>query len=113
MYPGKKVRSFTKTSLHHLDKFTFFIFQSIWWFKCRYPKSPGDFVKSGLEGIWDSRLAGTRMKFPPSETWENMCSNQGNTSSVWEKLISKQNISSIAWIFQRLILSVYVPTLYN
>jgi len=48
-----------------------------------------NFYKSGLEGTWDSTLAGKRMKLKVPNTWETQLSAKGNNAKAWETLLGE------------------------
>ncbi|KAF8565459.1 hypothetical protein P879_09423 [Paragonimus westermani] len=52
-----------------------------------YPSDAFEFVKAGLDGNWDPKMAGQRMKLPTPLTWETELSKGGNTAESWRKLI--------------------------
>ncbi|OON16261.1 hypothetical protein X801_07928 [Opisthorchis viverrini] len=56
-----------------------------------YPSSVTEFRQAGLEGNWDPKLAGQRMKLPTPLTWETELSSRGNTAGSWESLISNSS----------------------
>ncbi|XP_075685310.1 telomerase protein component 1 isoform X2 [Rhinoderma darwinii] len=62
----------------------------------RYPKDLNSFSRSGLEGPWQSRLSGQRMKLKQPETWERELSQKGNTGPVWERLLDKRKVPFMA-----------------
>ncbi|XP_053324499.1 telomerase protein component 1 [Spea bombifrons] len=63
---------------------------------CKYPKDIQSFSRSGLEGPWQSQLAGCRMKLKQPETWERELSQKGNTGPVWEKLLDNKQVPFMA-----------------
>ncbi|KAF7232575.1 hypothetical protein EG68_09437 [Paragonimus skrjabini miyazakii] len=52
-----------------------------------YPSDAFEFVKAGLDGDWDPKMAGQRMKLPTPLTWETELSKNKNTVESWRKLI--------------------------
>ncbi|KAF6778821.1 hypothetical protein AHF37_01243 [Paragonimus kellicotti] len=52
-----------------------------------YPSDAFEFVKAGLDGDWDPKMAGQRMKLPTPLTWETELSKNKNTAESWGKLI--------------------------
>ncbi|KAA3681295.1 telomerase protein component 1 [Paragonimus westermani] len=52
-----------------------------------YPSDAFEFIKAGLGGDWDPKMAGQRMKLPTPLTWETELSKGGNTAESWRKLI--------------------------
>jgi telomerase protein component 1 len=58
-----------------------------------YPANREDFLNSGLPGLFDHKLANTRMRLPTPETWETMLSALGNKSSTWETLLDNRKVA--------------------
>lgn len=53
----------------------------------RYPEDLQQFYESGLDGIFDDKMSGKRMKLPVPETWETQISLHGNKAKIWQSLI--------------------------
>ncbi|KAM9330786.1 telomerase protein component 1 [Gastrophryne carolinensis] len=62
----------------------------------RYPKDLTSYSRSGLEGPWQSHLAGKRMRLKQPETWERELSQKGNTGAVWESLLDRNKVPFMA-----------------
>ncbi|TGZ58462.1 hypothetical protein CRM22_009630 [Opisthorchis felineus] len=63
-----------------------------------YPASVTEFRQAGLEGNWDPKLAGRRMKLPTPLTWETELSSRGNTADSWELLIKSEKLPYMAML---------------
>ena len=62
----------------------------------RYPSNSEEFRQSGLDGIFNSELAGTRMKLKTPETWETQIALHGNKPEIWESLIDNKKLPYMA-----------------
>ncbi|XP_044278296.1 telomerase protein component 1 isoform X3 [Varanus komodoensis] len=64
----------------------------------RYPSDLRTFSRSRLPGLWDPKLAGTRMKLPKPVTWDRELSQRGNKTAVWEELIDRGQLPFMAML---------------
>ncbi|CAG5115663.1 unnamed protein product, partial [Candidula unifasciata] len=64
----------------------------------KYPKTPEEFYKSRLPGVWEEEKAGKRMKLPVPETWETQVSLKGNKAQTWEDLIDHKKLPFMAML---------------
>lgn len=64
----------------------------------KYPADLQQFYKSKLDGTFDDKMAGKRMKLPVPETWETQISLHGNSAKVWQDLIDKKKLPYMAML---------------
>lgn len=64
----------------------------------KYPEDLQQFYESGLDGIFDDKMSGKRMKLPVPETWETQISLHGNKAKVWQSLIDNKKLPYMAML---------------